>query len=146
MSTYSASECTMQSSFGVAMASQSIKHQLKNNFNLSDSQTQHLVEIQRPFFARLSSRLLRPPPEIERVVDTQVVQKPAGQVHHGALCADRLTTHDAQCVDRLTTHDTQHADRLTTHDETQEPEGAQQENVEQDVTLIEVNIVPKKSL
>ena len=110
----SASECTMQSGLGGPMASQCIKHQLKKNFNLSDSQTQHLVEIQRLFLARLSSsRSLRPSPQIERVVYAQVVKKPAGQ--HDTQCADRLATHDAQCVDRL-----------TTHDETQEPEGAQQ--------------------
>ena len=60
---------------------------------------------------------------------------------------DRLATHDAQCVDRLTTHDTPCTDRLTTNDETQESKGAQQqENVKEDVTVTDANIVPKKSL
>ena len=60
----SASEFTTQSGLGCPAASQCIKHQLKKNFNLSDSQTQHLVEIQRPSLVRLSSSgSLRPPPK-----------------------------------------------------------------------------------
>ena len=71
------SEYSMQSGLGVptrGVASQCVRHQLKKAFKLSDSQMEHLVDMQRPFFSRLgSSRSFKPLPQIQRVVNADVV-------------------------------------------------------------------------
>ena len=112
-------ELSTQLGLGVAsggVPSQNVRDKLKKAFKLSDSETEHIVDMQWPFFSKLGSRSrqLKPPPAIQRIVNANVVQQvkqldmtltPAGQVSHDVPNVDRLETHDTHSVDRLTTHD-----------------------------------------
>ena len=147
-------ELSTQSGLGVAsrgVPSQNVRDKLKKAFKLSDSETEHIVDMQQLFYSKLGSRSrqLKPPPAIQRIVNVDIVQQvkqpdmtlmPAGQVSHDVPSADRLETHDAHSADRLTTHYAPCADRLTT----KEPqEGEEQASVDNELTVTDANIVPK---